>query len=170
MFEVPQQPGSVVDGQDDDHPINLNASGIKDLDFRHLLVFLYDQVEIPDPTPLQFYFSVRHLSIMWRIQPGVKYVTTHLPSHPDFTPAMQIKLSRQYTLEDWAGPAFRTLIERPLTAITLADAEHMGVCASDLPLPGVLGAQRTMLSGRAQYPRRRYVSPHRCSHIPLPFL
>ncbi|KAF7355889.1 BTB domain-containing protein [Mycena venus] len=127
LFEVPQDPNSVVHGHDDNHPVNLNESGITDLDFRHLLIFLYDQDELPNPTPLQFFFSVLHLSMLWRIQSGVKYVTTHLPNHADFTPAIQLKLSRQYSLDDWAGPAFRTLIQRPLAEITLADAEHIGV-------------------------------------------
>ncbi|KAJ6467475.1 hypothetical protein DFH09DRAFT_1482998 [Mycena vulgaris] len=128
MFQVPQNPES-QDGKDDDHPIDLDRSGISNIDFRYLLVFLYDQDEVPMPTPLQYYFSVLHLSKMWRIPSGIKYAIAELPGHPDFTPAIQIRLSRQYDIKDWADPAFRNLIDRPLSQITLADAEHMGVVA-----------------------------------------
>ncbi|KAJ7465666.1 hypothetical protein FB451DRAFT_1402676 [Mycena latifolia] len=129
MFDLPQNGQCVVDGRDDEHPINLDHSGITNLDFRYLLVFLYDQDEVPVPTPLQYYFSVLHLSKLWRIPSGIKYTILHLPSHPDFTPAIQIRLSRQYDITDWADPAFRNLVQRPLSQITLSDAEHMGVVA-----------------------------------------
>jgi hypothetical protein len=66
---------------------------------------------------------------MWRIPSGIRYATTQLPSHPDFTPAIQIQLSRQYDINDWVDPAFRDLIQRPLSQITVSDAEHMGVVA-----------------------------------------
>ena len=66
---------------------------------------------------------------MWRIPSGIRYATTQLPSHPDFTPAIQIQLSRQYDIQDWVDPAFRDLIQRPLNQITVSDAEHMGVVA-----------------------------------------
>ncbi|KAK6968888.1 hypothetical protein R3P38DRAFT_3242829 [Favolaschia claudopus] len=52
---------------------------------------------------------------------------TFLPCHPDFTAAMQIKLARQYSLDDWAAPAFQALIKEPLHKLTLEDAEHMGI-------------------------------------------
>ncbi|KAJ7741907.1 hypothetical protein B0H14DRAFT_2637752 [Mycena olivaceomarginata] len=83
MFEVPQQPGAVVDGHNDDHPLNLNISDIKNADFRHLLVFLYD-----------------HL--------GCRASTT---------------------LTTGWSPAFQSLMQCPISEITLSDAEHMGVVA-----------------------------------------
>ena len=64
---------------------------------------------------------------MWRISSGMKYVLSQLPVHPDFTPAIQIRLARQYDIKEWTGAAFRSLVERPLSQITLADAEHMGI-------------------------------------------
>ncbi|KAJ6460337.1 hypothetical protein C8R45DRAFT_1180566 [Mycena sanguinolenta] len=109
LFDVPQNIEAVVDSQDDHHPVNLNGSGIKDLDFRHLLLwpFIYKD-KLPDPTPLQFFL-------------------THLPTHADFSPAIQLKLSRQYSLDRWVEPAFRALMQRPLAEITVTDAEHIGV-------------------------------------------
>ncbi|KAJ7809774.1 hypothetical protein B0H14DRAFT_2379538 [Mycena olivaceomarginata] len=81
------------------------------------------------PASLEFFCSVLHLSMMWRIPSGVKYVTTHLPVHPDFTPAIQLRLSRQYNLDHWVVPAFQSLMQRPISEITLSDGEHMGVVA-----------------------------------------
>ncbi|KAJ7764597.1 hypothetical protein DFH07DRAFT_738230 [Mycena maculata] len=130
LFKFPQNTSTtVVDGQDDDHPLRLDDSGIQNVDFRHLLVFLYDQDEIVAPAALQFHLSVLKLSMLWRIPSGIKYVKQQLPSHPEFTPAIQIQLSRQYDIIDWAGPAFRDLIEQPLDDIKLADSKHMGIVA-----------------------------------------
>ncbi|KAK6993167.1 hypothetical protein R3P38DRAFT_2800908 [Favolaschia claudopus] len=106
-------PGSIPDGQDDDHPINLSTRHIdvNNVHFRYLVTFLYDYDELSDVMPLQFYLSVLHLSKMWRIPTGIKY----------------IKLARQYSLDDWAAPAFQALIKEPLHKLTLEDAEHMGI-------------------------------------------
>jgi hypothetical protein len=41
MLEFPA--GLAADGQNDEHPIDLNRSNIMNIDFRHLLMFLYDQ-------------------------------------------------------------------------------------------------------------------------------
>ncbi|KAJ7025145.1 hypothetical protein C8F04DRAFT_1300529 [Mycena alexandri] len=130
MFELPHNPDpNAGNGQDDDHPISLDESHIENTDFRHLLIFLYDQDDLPNPTSLEFFVSVLRLSTVWRIPSGVKYVKAHLPSHPDFSAAIQLKLSRQYEVDGWAAPAFRTLMELPLDRTTLSDAENMGVIA-----------------------------------------
>ncbi|KAJ7622972.1 hypothetical protein B0H17DRAFT_1151525 [Mycena rosella] len=94
MFELPQGSSSAVDGQDDDHPIDLDKSGIQNAEFCHLLVFLYDQDEVVAPAPMEYFLSILKLSVLWRIPTAVKYVTNQLPTHPDFTPAIQIQLSR----------------------------------------------------------------------------
>ncbi|KAJ7254471.1 hypothetical protein C8J57DRAFT_1518603 [Mycena rebaudengoi] len=117
-----------VDGQDDDHPINLNTSGIVNVDFRNLLIFLYDHDEVSNPT-LPYLISVLKLSKFLRIPTGVTYAVNCLPTHPDFTPATQLQLARQYEIQDWVDPAFRALIERRLSDISLADAEQIGLAA-----------------------------------------
>ncbi|KAJ7897577.1 hypothetical protein B0H14DRAFT_2557578 [Mycena olivaceomarginata] len=122
MFEVPQQPGAVVDGHNDDHPLNLNISDIKNADFRHLLVFLYDQDEIDTPASLEF-FLLGPPSVHDVAHP----IRSQICYHP--SPAIQLRLSRQYNLDHWVVPAFQSLMQCPISEITLSDAEHMGVVA-----------------------------------------
>ncbi|KAJ7508101.1 hypothetical protein B0H11DRAFT_2218099 [Mycena galericulata] len=108
MFEIPQ--GNSRDGLDDEHPIVLPDSNIH---FRHLLEFLYDQDE----------------SRKYTIPSGVKYAVAKLPTHSDFTPALQLRLARQYSVLHWADLGFCSLVYRRLKNITQADAENMGVVA-----------------------------------------
>ncbi|KAJ7789882.1 hypothetical protein B0H14DRAFT_2307521, partial [Mycena olivaceomarginata] len=123
MFDIPQ--GAVVDGHDDAHPIVLHD---RNIDFRHLLIFLYDQDEVKNPT-LQYYISILHLSRKYIIPTGVRYAQHNLPSLPDFTPVIQLRLARQYSILDWADAGFRGLVDRKLKDIDLEDAENMGIVA-----------------------------------------
>ncbi|KAJ7903887.1 hypothetical protein B0H13DRAFT_2523335 [Mycena leptocephala] len=63
------------------------------------------------------------------IPSGVKYAIAKLPTHDDFTPALQLRLARQYSILHWADLGFRSLVYRRLKNITQADAENMGVVA-----------------------------------------
>ncbi|KAJ6528481.1 hypothetical protein B0H19DRAFT_1274704 [Mycena capillaripes] len=56
MFEIPQS--NLQEGLDDQHPVLLPDSNI---DFQHLLEFLYDQDEIENPS-LEYYISILHMS------------------------------------------------------------------------------------------------------------
>ncbi|KAJ7508018.1 hypothetical protein B0H11DRAFT_2308212 [Mycena galericulata] len=123
MFELPQ--GKEKEGDDDEHPIKLSENNA---DFRHLLVFLYDQDEVEDP-PLQYYVSLLYLSQKYQISSARKYAIANLPTHRAFTAAIQLQLTRQYSILEWAELGFRSLVYRRLKNITLADALAMGVVA-----------------------------------------
>ncbi|KAJ7780102.1 hypothetical protein DFH07DRAFT_730034 [Mycena maculata] len=125
MFEMPQ--GGRKEGHDNEHPIIMTENN---MDFRNLLVFLYDQYVFLFENPsLQYYISILHLSRKYTIPSGVKYAVANLPTHRDFTPAIQLRLARQYSILHWADLGFQSLVFRRLKNITLADAETMGVVA-----------------------------------------
>ncbi|KAJ6571527.1 hypothetical protein B0H19DRAFT_937253 [Mycena capillaripes] len=123
MFEIPQS--NLQEGLDDQHPVLLPDSNI---DFQHLLEFLYDQDEIENPS-LEYYISILHMSRKYTIASGIRYAIANLPTHRGFTPAIQLRLARQYSIPHWADLGFRSLVCRRLTSITQADAENMGVVA-----------------------------------------
>ncbi|KAJ7291384.1 hypothetical protein C8J57DRAFT_1163478 [Mycena rebaudengoi] len=126
MLEFPA--GLAADGQNDEHPIDLNRSNIMNIDFHHLLMFLYDQYEVSAPT-LEFLMSVLKLSTLLGIPTGIKYAEDHLPSHPQFTSAIQLQLSRQYEISEWVDPGFRAFIPRPLRDVSIEEADQMGLIA-----------------------------------------
>ncbi|KAF7306247.1 Atp-dependent helicase nam7 [Mycena indigotica] len=116
----------ILDGYDDEHPLNLNKSGISEEDFRNFCTFLYDSDELPKDTPLKFFESVLVLSDMWMVDSGKRFVLTHLPKHPEFTQAMKIRLSRQFNIHEWLEPAFRALVACSTGDISPVDADNMG--------------------------------------------
>ncbi|KAJ7480701.1 hypothetical protein FB451DRAFT_1394775 [Mycena latifolia] len=123
MLEMPQD--HYRDGEDDEHPIILPD---KNTDFHHLLVFLYDQDEVDTPS-MEYYISILHLSTKYMIPSSIKYAVANLPAHREFTPAIQLRLARQYSIPGWAELAFRSLVYRRLKSISQDDAENMGVVA-----------------------------------------
>ena len=78
---------------------------------------------------LDYLLTVLKLSKLFHITTGCSYVINTLPTHPEFSAALQLCLTQQFNIFEWVAPAFHTLMAKPLNKLTPVEVEMMGAWA-----------------------------------------
>lgn len=71
--------------------------------------------------------SLLKLSALY-LMPSVRdFAKHHIANSYRIGPAIKIELARKYSIPEWVAPAFKSLVERGPSSISLEDAEHLGL-------------------------------------------
>ncbi|KAJ7711472.1 hypothetical protein B0H16DRAFT_1900603 [Mycena metata] len=95
-------------------------------DFDNLLCYIYIGYT-NHPKTDAFYVSILKLSTFFQIDDGVTFAIQNLTlKGKDFHPALQFELARLYRVDNWIAPAFRRLMELPITSLNLNHIHQIG--------------------------------------------
>ncbi|KAJ7747493.1 hypothetical protein B0H16DRAFT_1888720 [Mycena metata] len=129
LFSLPRGP-NVDDkirseGTADANPIKLPLI-VNQFDFDNLLCYIYIGYT-NHPKTDAFYVSILKLSTFFQIDDGVTFAIQNLTlKGKDFHPALQFELARLYRVDNWIAPAFRRLMELPITSLNLNHIHQIG--------------------------------------------
>ncbi|KAJ7818396.1 hypothetical protein B0H14DRAFT_2601275 [Mycena olivaceomarginata] len=128
MFSLQKSaPGTRMEGVTDENPILLplpNPSTAHDFD--NLLIYLYKGPS-EHPKTDEFLISVLQLSTFFQLEDGVAYSITEFERKGEgFDPALQFQLARMFRVDQWIEPAFRALMKRSDTSLTLRNLSQIG--------------------------------------------
>jgi len=126
MFSMPVGVQSDVEGVTEKNPIVIPQVTVAE--FNELLSFIYHDWHPPPERPERLVALLR-LGNLFQIDDAKEFAIASLSSHPDIHPTLKLQLSRQYTLEEWLAPAFRTLLRLPLASLTPAEVDRLGLFA-----------------------------------------
>ncbi|KAK0486311.1 hypothetical protein IW261DRAFT_1604477 [Armillaria novae-zelandiae] len=125
MFTLPPDTKSaIMDGSDDDHPIELQ--GVESKDFECLLRVLLTDARLEN-TPLlpEELLSVLRLANMW-VMPKVRQIAIYELKKVGLTDVARVVYGKEHAVPDWVISGYRDLVDRR-TAISEAEAEELGL-------------------------------------------
>ncbi|KAH7921442.1 hypothetical protein BV22DRAFT_1049622 [Leucogyrophana mollusca] len=129
MFKLPTSEHTIVEGDDDEHPIRLD--GIKRLEFEQLLETLFDSKlwrrspKKRRPRGTTEWKSVLKLSTMWGFNALRSKAIAQLASM-SLSAVDKIVIANQYDINDWLLPCFNELAKRP-EPIGADDVDKLGL-------------------------------------------
>ncbi|KAK0491862.1 hypothetical protein EDD18DRAFT_1026568, partial [Armillaria luteobubalina] len=125
MFTLPPDTQSfIMNGLDDDHPIELQ--GVESKDFEcHLRVLLTDARLENTPLLPEELLSVLRLANMW-VMPKVRQIAIYELQKVCLTDVARVVYGKEYAVPDWVISGYRDLVDRT-TAVSEAEAEQLGL-------------------------------------------
>ncbi|KAK0454456.1 hypothetical protein EV421DRAFT_418402 [Armillaria borealis] len=125
MFTLPADTKrAIMDGSDDDHPIELQ--GVESKDFECLLRVLLTDARLEN-TPLlpEELLSVLRLANMW-VMPKVRQIAIYELKKLALTDVARVVYGREYAVPDWVISGYRDLVDRR-NAVSEAEAQQLGL-------------------------------------------
>src|SRR3977135_29120 len=86
---------------------------------------MYSQWKEP-PYPVDQLMAVLKLSTRYLMTDARDWSIRGL-SHTSLEPCTKLELAQQYAIEEWIEPAFRALLKKPITDLTINDAQKIGL-------------------------------------------
>ncbi|KAJ7175539.1 hypothetical protein C8R46DRAFT_891061 [Mycena filopes] len=129
LFSLPRGPNVDqavrMEGTNDSNPIQLPVT-VNQFDFDNLLCYIYVG-STNHPQTDDFHVSILKLSTFFEIEDGIAFAIRYFTlKGAEFHPALQFELGRLYRIDEWIAPAFRRLMELPITSLTIEHMQQIG--------------------------------------------